>query len=352
MHESQPMTKLAATRPNTVFMTVDLDRKGKQVGFVMIPHSPHHDAWGVTRLPIAVIANGSGPTVVLEGGNHGDEYEGPIAISELIKELDPGAVNGRLILMPANNAPAAEAGQRTSPVDGLNLNRTFPGDPQGSITQQISAFITDHIFPHADAFMDLHSGGSSLDIMPSAIIEPTEDEDLRRRSIAAAQAFGAPMTVVIGNLGDTRTATATACRAGLVTVGTEMRGGGTVTLEALAICRRGVRNVLAHLGVLVPDPAAPRSVQRGNARLLELPGTRAHVYASMDGIFEPFHENGRAVSEGEPAGRIHCTWDPTRETETIHYRADGILYARRQPGRVRPGNCCLVVASPYEGTLQ
>ena len=71
----------------------------------------------------------------------------------------------------------------------------------------------------------------------------------------------------------------------------------------------------------------------------------------MDGIFEPFHANGETVSAGQPAGRIHCTWDPAREPETLHYQADGILYGRRQPGRVRPGNCCLVVAAPYRGAV-
>ena len=106
----------------------------------MIPHSPHDDAWGATRIPIAVIKNGSGPTVILEGGNHGDEYEGPITICDLIRDLDPGRVQGRLILMPANNVHAVIAGQRTSPVDGLNFNRTFPGDPRGTITQQIAAY--------------------------------------------------------------------------------------------------------------------------------------------------------------------------------------------------------------------
>jgi predicted deacylase len=241
------------------------------------------------------------------------------------------------------------AGHRTSPVDTLNLNRSFPGDPHGSMTQQIAAFMADEIYPRGDAFLDLHSGGSSLDLLPSAIIEPTEDAALGRRNIAAALAFDAPQTVVISNLGDPRTATAAACRAGLVTMGTEMGGGGMVSPEALAICRRGVRNVLAHLGLLPPDRAEP---QRGDGRILELPGTSAFVYATMDGIFEPFHAKGRDVRAGEPAGRIHCTWDPTRPSETLHYQADGILFGRRQQGRVRPGNCCLVVAAPYRGELE
>src|SRR5436190_22529803 len=77
---TQPERKImnpAKPSPTPAFATVDLDRPGKQVGFVMIPHSPDDDAWGVTRIPISVISNGQGPTVILEGGNHGDEYEGP-----------------------------------------------------------------------------------------------------------------------------------------------------------------------------------------------------------------------------------------------------------------------------------
>lgn len=336
------------TRTSTAFTSIDFDRPGKQVGFVNIPHSPHDDAWGVTRVPISIIANGDGPTVILEGGNHGDEYEGPIVIGGLIRELEPEAIQGRLILMPANNVHAAMAGRRTSPVDGLNMNRTYPGDPLGSITEQITAFMNDVVFPRADAFLTLHSGGSSLDLIPSAIIEPAADPDLRRRIVAAVRAFDAPATVVAGNLGDPRTATATACRAGLVTVGAEMGGGGTVTPAALEVCRRGVQNVLAHLGVLPADRAA---APRGDGRLMELPGSDAFVYATADGIFEPFHEHGREVRAGEAAGRIHCTWDPARPPETVHYQADGMLYGRRQPGRVHPGNCCLVVAAPYEGEL-
>ena len=334
----------------TAFITVDLDKPGKQIGFLMVPHSPHDDAWGVTRIPIGVISNGLGPTVILEGGNHGDEYEGPITICELIRNLDPNELQGRLILMPANNVHAVISGTRTSPVDGLNFNRTFPGDAKGTITQQISEFVANEIFPRGDAFLDLHSGGSSLDILPSTVLEPTDDPQLHKRNVAAVRAFDAPLIVVVSNYGDARTATAAACKAGLTTIGTEMGGGGTVRPEVLDICRRGVRNVLVHLGVLSSKPASPAPGSK--APLFQLPGSSAFVYATGDGIFEPFHPNGQSVRVGEPAGRIHYTWDPAREPDLLNYQADGILYGRRQPGRVKAGNCCLVVAAPYDGEIE
>jgi N2-acetyl-L-2,4-diaminobutanoate deacetylase len=333
----------------TAFSTIDLDKPGKQIGWIMLPHSTHDDAWGVTRIPIAVISNGKGPTVILEGGNHGDEYEGPIAICDLARELDPGTVQGRLILMPANNVHAVVAGTRTSPVDGLNLNRTFPGDALGSITQQISDFVANEIFPCGNAFLDLHSGGSSLDLLPSTVIEPTVDWELHRRNLAAAQAFGAPFTVVIGNYGDMRTATATACAAGLTTVGTELGGGGSVRLENLELCRSGIRRVLIHFGLLADDENGLQPPPGSASSLLEIPAPRAFVYATTDGIFEPYHPNGQIVHAGDAAGRIHPIWEPAQEPVTLYYQSDGILYGRRHPGRVRPGNCCLVVASPYTG---
>jgi predicted deacylase len=333
----------ATPRPSstTLNATVDFDEPGKQTGFIHLPLSVHDDAWGVIRIPIAVIQNGRGPTVILEGGNHGDEYEGPIVLGELIRDLDPGAVSGRLIFIPAINLPAVVAGCRTSPLDGLNFNRTFPGEPFGSPTQQIAAYVNDVLFPLADAFLDLHSGGSSLSMIPSAIIEPVADPERQARNTAAARAFGAPMTVAIDNRGDPRTATASAARAGLTVVGTEMAGAGAVSIDALALCRRGVRNVLAHLGALPPGMADP---PRTPSPLYDLPGSKAYVLATDEGVFEPLHANGADVSAGQPAGRIHFLTDPARPPVELVYDAGGVLYGRRQPGKVRPGNCCLVVA--------
>lgn len=336
------------TRISTARTTIDFDRPGKQVGFVDIPHSPHEDAWGATRVPLAVIANGKGPTVILQAGNHGDEYEGPITLGELIRELEPADVNGRIIFLPAVNVHAVLAGRRTSPVDGLNLNRTFPGNPTGTITEQISAYVSDVIMPMGDAYVDLHSGGSSLSILPSAIIEPASNPEHHRRNVAAVLAFDAPLTVVIDNLGDPRTSTATAVRAGLTTVGTEMAGAGTVSLDALAVCRRGVRNLLAHFGVVAPQ--ACETTRPGN-RILAIPGADGFVLATTDGVFEPAHPLGTAIRAGDVAGRVHNLGDPSRPPESLHYLTDGIVYGRRQPGRVVRGNCCIAIAAPYSGSL-
>ncbi|MDQ0394660.1 succinylglutamate desuccinylase/aspartoacylase family protein [Labrys monachus] len=351
LRESEPPSEepSRASRPaprrSSVFADVDLGRDGKQVGFFYVPQSPHDDAWGTVRVPLAVIKNGTGPTILFEGGNHGDEYEGPIALGELIRSIDPATIQGRIIAIPAINLPAVTAAQRTSPIDGLNFNRTFPGDPAGTLTRQLAAYVHDRLFPEADYFVDLHSGGSSLMIMPSTIIEPGRDPAHHQRNIEATLAFGAPMAVVVDNLGEARTATASAVEAGLTVVGTEMAGAGAVSAEALAICRRGIRNILAHAGLT--DPATLVRPER-EPRLLAVPGSEAYVLATEDGVFVPADALGASVKAGSVAGHIHFLADPGREPVALHHRIDGMLFARRQPGRVRPGNCCLVVAVPYD----
>jgi predicted deacylase len=144
----------------TVFSDIDWERDGKQVGTIYLPHSPDDDAWGVIPFPAASIKNGQGPVVVVSGAVHGDEYEGPIVIAELMRQIQASEVAGQLILLPTFNAPALRAGRRTSPIDHLNLNRVFPGDDHGLPTQQIARYVTDHILSRADFYLDLHAGGA------------------------------------------------------------------------------------------------------------------------------------------------------------------------------------------------
>jgi predicted deacylase len=332
------------TGTSTIHTAIDYERDGKQVGHLYLPQSPHEDAWGAIPIPIAVIKNGSGPTVLITGGNHGDEYEGPITIGRLIRELDPGAVQGRLILLPSLNVPAALAGHRTSPVDGKNFNRCFPGNPDGTATEQIVFYVDHVLFPLADAFMDLHSGGSSLQILPSAIIEPAPEAEQMQRIVAAVRAFDAPYTVAINNLGDPRTSTASAVRAGLTVVGTELTGGGGVSPEGLRVCERGMGNVLRHLGVLEGEQPAPSGETKP---VFGIPGPVGYVYAPADGVFEASHELGDQVEAGQPAGAVHFLDDPGRPPEIARFACSGMLYARRAPGRAVRGNCVSVVATPH-----
>lgn len=340
--------KLTTPRRNSVFTSIDLDRPGKQIGYFCMPQSPHDDAWGAVQVPLAVVKNGTGPTVLIEAGNHGDEYEGPIALGELLREIDPADVTGRIIAIPAINIRAVEAGQRTSPVDGLNFNRSFPGDFNGTLTSQIAAYVNDCLFPIADYFLDLHSGGSSLMILPSAIIEPSPTPEGHRRNIKATLAFGAPTVVMVDNLGETRTSTAAANEQGLIVIGSEMAGGGLVSQNALGICRRGIRNVLKHAGVLKGAPDMPANA---NGRVLKVPGSEGYILSDDDGVFEPISELGMQVKAGDIAGRIHFLRSPAREPIILHHPIDGIVFAKRQPGRVRPGNCCFVLANDYPEAL-
>ncbi|UIF89973.1 succinylglutamate desuccinylase/aspartoacylase family protein [Cupriavidus sp. UYPR2.512] len=348
--ESLPETLLAVSsertpRKHLVFSDVDLDRVGRQVGYFYVPHSPDDDAWGTTRIPIAVLKHGDGPTVLLEAGNHGDEYEGQLVLGEVIRDLDIRRVRGRLIVIPAINLPAANAGKRNSPIDGLNFNRAFPGDPSGSVTQQIAAFVNDVLMAASDAFISLHSGGSSLDILPSSIVHCAGDAPHTERNLAAAAAFGAPVSVLLDNLGDTRTAASAAMAAGLTTVSVEMAGQGTVSREALTICRRGVASVLSHLGALKDvTPATPTPAEM----LYKVAGPAAYVIANADGVFEPLFSIGELVEAGQVAGRIHFPSDPGRVPLDLKCMQSGIFYAKRQPGLVRQGNCCAVVASRAE----
>ena len=174
-------------KPTRIWTDVDYEKPGKQVGWLNLPHSVTRSAYGNIMIPIAVMSGGRGPTALFMAGNHGDEYEGQIALCKLIRELEPAEIQGRVIVLPAANLPAALAGARVSPIDQGNLNRSFPGDPDGTVTQQIAYYIDSVLFPLADHFHDFHSGGSSLDYLPFASMHHGDDEALNDRCLAALE---------------------------------------------------------------------------------------------------------------------------------------------------------------------
>lgn len=105
------------SRPSPISASVDFERDGIQHGHLKLPYSRDDSAWGALMMPLTVIKRGEGPTALLTGGNHGDEYEGPIALFDLAGELQADQVTGRVIVLPAMNYPAFRAGTRTSPIE-------------------------------------------------------------------------------------------------------------------------------------------------------------------------------------------------------------------------------------------
>jgi uncharacterized protein len=325
---------------------IDFEREGKQVGFLRLPHSVHRSAYGWIPIPIACIRNGDGPRVLLIAGNHGDEYEGQIAHAKLLRALQPGDVSGTIIFLTSANFPAANAGTRTSPLDDGNLNRSFPGDPDGTPTQQIAWYIEKVLLPTCDYVLDLHSGGSSLMYVPSANCQRQSDPARMKRSLELMHAFGAPFTYVTDAAqGGDQTLTAAARRAGPIHMGTELAGGGTVTLPALRTAEQGVRRVLKLVGALrdsVPALPAPET------RLLQVRGPTYFVYAPDAGLFEPLVELGDEVVAGQQAGLIHFHDTPWREPSVAVFPRAGTVVCKRIPCRTERGDCLFHLGAPYE----
>jgi len=319
-----------------IFTDVDYNAQGKQVDWLYLPHSVTRSAYGALAIPIVVIRNGEGPTVFLMSGNHGDEYEGQITLAKLIRELEPEHIRGRIIILPAANMPAAMAGARVSPIDQGNLNRAFPGDPNGTPTWAIAHYINTVLYPLADYHHDLHSGGSSLKYVPFCSMRKSGNADLDARSLAALQAFDAPLSLVWAYQPDARLASAAAGDRGLVSLGGEFGGGGDVDRSSLAMLEGGVRRFLAFTGVMADGPAP--EPQKGT-RLIEVSSREHYVYAKEAGLLEPLVDLGAEVQAGDPAARIHFIDNPGREPVTCVFRRAGIVVCQRHLARVERGDC-------------
>jgi predicted deacylase len=321
---------------------VDFERDGRQCDFLRLPHSVDRSAYGWIPIPVVCLRNGPGPSVLLMAGNHGDEFEGQVALAKLAHALRPEQVTGRIIILPTANAPAARAGRRNSPVDGLNLNRSFPGDANGSPTAMIAHYIETVLLPQCDAVIDVHSGGGSLRYVPSTHIRRSPDAARFARASALMEAFNAPYSWVFEGARETRALNAAAERCGIVALGTELGGGATVTPQALRVAERGLHRALAHLGVL-PSDAADGPAQAD--RRLQVGGYPFYVYARDDGVFEPLVALEEVVSPGQPAALIHPVDTPWQAPVEARFARAGIVVCARVPGRVERGDCLFHLAA-------
>jgi N-alpha-acetyl-L-2,4-diaminobutyrate deacetylase len=326
-------------RPSPIRPSVDYDREGVQHGFLRLPYSRDDSAWGAVMIPIAVIKNGEGPTALLTGANHGDEYEGPIALLKLANSLEPGEVNGRVIIVPVMNYPAFCAGTRTSPIDAGNLNRIFPGRPDGSVTEKIADYFQRFLLPLADLVLDYHSGGRSLDFLPFAAAHELPDKQQEQRCVAAVEAFNAPYSMKLHEIDAVGMYDTAAEEQGKTFVTTELGGGGSASARSVRIAERGVRNLLIHAGILKGEIALAPTVR------LAMQGDDSFVISTSEGVVEMCRDLGDEVDADEVVARIY----PAERTgaKPVVYRAgiSGLLVGRHFPGLIKTGDCLAVIAA-------
>jgi len=324
-------------KPSPIEPTIPLDQDGIHHGFLRLPYSRDDSAWGSIMIPITVIKNGAGPTALLTGANHGDEYEGPVALQELTVTLKPDDITGRVIIVPAFNYPAFRAGTRTSSIDKGNMNRSFPGRPDGTVTEKIADYFQRYLMPIADIALDFHSGGKTLDFVPFAAAHVMGDKENEAACFAAMDAFNAPYSVQLLEIDSVGMYDTAVEDMGKVLVSTELGGGGSATAKSIAIAKKGLRNVLIHAGILLGQLQVDPTIR------LDMPDGDCFVFSESEGLFEPMIDLGVEVQKGQTVARI---WPVDRTgimpIELVS-KLSGILISRHFPGLIKSGDCAAVI---------
>lgn len=331
-----------------IWTPIDYDADGKQSDCLRLPYSTDISAYGWIPIPLVCVKNGDGPTALLIAGNHGDEYEGQVALMNLAREIEARDIKGRIIIVPALNFPAVAAGRRISPLDGGNLNRTFPGNPYGTPTEMIAHYVCEVLIPMADLVVDLHSGGRSLQYISSALVRPGQSSKEHDILLELMRVFGAPISFVSnGNGGGgLTTLSAAAEQQNVPAITTELGGGATLSSDGLELAEIGIKRLLKHIKILpaLDVETAP------STRFMSVRGYNSFVYANSKGIFEPCVDLGDEVEKGQTAGRIHFPDTPTLEPETISFESDGLVACRRFPSMTERGDCLYKLVSDIELT--
>jgi predicted deacylase len=300
------------------------------------------------RPVISVAGAKPGPVLFVNAGVHGGEYPAVEAAIRLGKALDPKKVSGTVILMPVLNLPAFQT--RTPfvcPIDNLNPNRVFPGDPRGSYSEQMTYALINEFVLHADAYVDLHGGDIPEALVPFVIcrseagLADSKARDVARRSKQMALAFGLPYVLTVSKPvqpSKGQSSYAAAAEKGTPAILAEAGGAGQMQEDAVALLFRGMINVMRHLGMIAGDtPAATghheagmtndeknskaRKIARSAAVTTSATDTAGStlltkfewVYTKSMGMWYPKVAPGDVVSEGEQIGAVGDLFGDTLE---------------------------------------
>lgn len=218
-----------------------------------LPVVARADGSNVNVPVLAVRGVAAGKTLLVVAGVHGDEFEGMQTIWQTFESLDPAKLRGTFVAIPIVNPPAYEAGLRTNPDDRQDMARVFPGNPSGTVTEQLANFLAERFIPHADFFLDLHSAGQYY-AMPALVGYMLREGSTLELQRSAARTVGLPL--VWGTPGLPGRSLSAAADAGVPAMYAEITGEGRCRPEDVATYRSAVARLLHHLGMIDEAPPA------------------------------------------------------------------------------------------------
>ncbi len=337
------MSRIIA-RPNQL----DLDSLGRRDYWLALEHD---SIWGDHLIPLTVWVGPEAKAdegLVAFGSNHGNEYEGPVVLKNLMREIRLEDVRGRLIFIPVLNPSAFRAGTRESkPDDGVNLNRAFvegagTNPALAGITHRIAGFVRNHIWPRVHVVIDLHSGGNVARFSLCASYHPVNDPALAKRIDTTARWFGVPSIMVYQNQ-TPGLLPSEAERLGKITVGTELGWGCAVNVDGVRYGRHGVLAAAIHENQLQGSIEPIGHHAAGTQRTLEMVDRDCFTVAPFDGHYEPLLECGTRVKRGDIVGLLHDFDHIDMEPWPAVAGVDGVVLAQAWVSPIPRGQHIVVV---------
>ncbi|MCE9529591.1 MAG: succinylglutamate desuccinylase/aspartoacylase family protein [Planctomycetes bacterium] len=336
--------------PRTIVLppALDLVSPGRRDYWVALEHD---SIWGEFHIPLTVIVGPQakdGRGLVTFGSNHGNEYEGPVALKNLLSEIRTEDVPGRIILVPVLNPAAFQAGTRESTADdGVNLNRAFVENAGcvpalSGITHRIAKFVRQYIWPHVHVVIDLHSGGDVARFAPCASFHPLDDPEQHRAVEQTARWFGLPLVIIYQNQ-TPGLLPSEAESLGKITVGTELGWGASVAAVGVRHARQGVLAAAIHHGQLRGKIEPIGHHAASTQRLVAMVERECFVPAPWPGHYEPLVECGEVVRQGQTVGLLHDFYRIDEKPWPVVAGVDGIVIAQAWKVPVRQGQHILVV---------
>ncbi|MDA0796945.1 MAG: M14 family metallopeptidase [Proteobacteria bacterium] len=255
-----------------------------------------------TRIPVSVIHGARpGPTLALVAGTHGYEYPPITALQRLRGSLDPVRLSGTILMVHVANPPSF-LGRTiyTSPVDGKNLNRVYPGKPDGTISERIAHTITTQVIERADYLVDMHGGDGNEILRPYIYMPVTGNDELDAKVRGMALAFGLDHIVIDpAQLADPAASVftdQTGLSRGIPAITTETGQMGSNDDYWVDLARDGVMNLIRHLK-MIDEKEIPN---QGVVWLKDYEVIRAQA----TGVFQASVRDGYAVAEGTLLGKL------------------------------------------------